>query len=102
MGCPPTEEHGLVTSVLALLLKGRKFDVQDLGSNTPPESFVELCLDADRLVAVALSVSTHGSLEGLRDVTESLRRENINVPLVVGGSGLFGLTPDSVGADHIM
>ena len=58
MGCPPTEEHGLVTSVLALLLKGRKFDVQDLGSNTPPESFVELCLDADRLVAVALSVST--------------------------------------------
>ena len=102
VGCPPAEEHGLVTSVLALLLKGRKFDVQDLGSNTPPASFVEVCLDADRLVAVALSVSTPGSLEGLRDVTESLRREKINVPLVVGGTGLFGLTPESVGADHIM
>ena len=100
VGCPSTEEHGIAAAIFEELLRARRFAVQNLGANTPALSFVEVCEDADRLVAVVFSVAT--SLEGLRASVDELRLAGFEVPLIVGGGVVADLSAEELGVDHVV
>ena len=102
VGCPPTEEHSIPASIFEELLRGRRFEVQNLGANTPPFSFVDVCADADRLLAVAFSVSVATSLEGLRTCVDELRSAGFGEPMIVGGIAVVGLSAGELGVDHVV
>ena len=100
LGAAPGDQHGLPSALFADLLRGAGFTVADLGADTPVASFVDAARDAERLVAVGVTVTTPGNQDAVADTIRALR-EVTDVPIVVGGHGLD--SPDqasALGADH--
>ena len=64
VGAPAGEQHGLPSAILADLLRGVGFEVLDMGANTPATSFAETAKDANRLVAIAIAITTIGRRRG--------------------------------------
>ena len=60
VGAPAGEQHGLPSAILADLLRGVGFEVLDMGANTPAASFAETAREANRLVAIAIAITTPG------------------------------------------
>lgn len=90
VGAPPGELHSLPTAIVADLLRGAGFEVLDVGANTPAESFAETARAANRLVAVAIAVTTPGRETGVRSVVRALRQAGITAPVLVGGAAITG------------
>ncbi|HSL57886.1 MAG TPA: B12-binding domain-containing protein [Acidimicrobiales bacterium] len=97
LGAPPHDLYTLPAAILADLLRGRGFQVVELGANTPAESFVEAAAGAERLVAVGVSSTLHGNEAAVREVIEALRAADADVPIVLGG----GAWPDAASAHAI-
>jgi excisionase family DNA binding protein len=88
VGAPAGEEHGLPSAIVADLLRGARFDVLDLGADTPPDSFAVAAAQVERLVAVLIGVTTPGNDEEAARALKSLR-ERVDVPLFVGGAAIL-------------
>jgi len=100
LGAPPGDHHGLPSALLADLLRGDGFVVTDLGADTPEWSFVETARDADRLLAVGLSVTTEGNDDAVRRTIDALR-QGVEAPIVVGGRAVHSERHARLlGADH--
>ncbi len=98
-GTPPLELHGLPLALVTDHLRGAGYTVIDLGCNVPVASLAKTVREANRLVAVVLSVTTPGRDD---DVTEAILAARIeaDVPVFVGGGAIEG--PDHaahLGAD---
>jgi methanogenic corrinoid protein MtbC1 len=90
VGAPPGELHSLPTALVGDLLRGAGFEVLDTGANTPAESFAETARAANRLVAVAIAVSTPGREAAVRSIVRALRQAGISAPVLVGGAAITG------------
>jgi excisionase family DNA binding protein len=90
VGEPAGEQHGLASAIVSDLLRGAGFTVLDLGANTPAESFVDSCRDADRLVAVVIGATVVGQDRTLRATVRALREGGITAPVLVGGAAIEG------------
>jgi methanogenic corrinoid protein MtbC1 len=88
LGMPAGEQHSLPGAILADLLRGAGFEVLDTGADTPPESFAETAVAANRLVAVLLGVTTTGRDATVRATIRTLRREGVDVPVLLGGAAI--------------
>jgi excisionase family DNA binding protein len=90
LGAPEGDLHALPSAIVADLLRGRGFDVLDLGANTPVTSFVECARGANRLIAVLVGVTSKESVSHLSEIASALRREGVGAPLLVGGRAVPG------------
>jgi len=100
LGLVAGEQHGLGANVLSDFLRTAGFEPINLGANTPPDSFVEMALASDRLVAVMVGATTSRSDDALRDVVAALRDAELSAPLLVGGRAVRGAAhARSLGAD---
>lgn len=88
LGAPAGDNHGLPTALLADLVRGIGFTVADLGADTPHESFVRTAQEAERLVAVAVGVTSVGNDDSVLALTQALHRDLPDTPVLVGGSGV--------------
>jgi methanogenic corrinoid protein MtbC1 len=80
-------------------LRAARFDVVDLGSNTPAESFAETARLAVRLVAVLIG-ATMADDRGIVEVVHAVREACPGVPVLVGGAGVADrATAAALGAD---
>ncbi len=84
LGAPPGDHHSLPGALFADLLRGLGMGVVDLGADTPTESFVDAARRAERLVAVALSVTTPDNDAAVVRTVRAVKR-SVDVPVVVGG-----------------
>jgi excisionase family DNA binding protein len=101
LGAPEGEEHALPCAILADLLRARRFEVHDLGADTPADSFPVAAHHAQRLVAVMIGVTTQGRDGAAAAAIAALRRTGLTVPLFAGGAAITD--PDHarrLGADH--
>jgi MerR family transcriptional regulator, light-induced transcriptional regulator len=102
VGAPAGEHHALPVAMLADLLRGRGWDVSDLGADVPHDSFVHAVQSNPDVVAVGISVTTELNLRAARGALRALRAETPGVTLVVGGRAItdeaFGR---SLGADMV-
>ena len=87
LGAPPGDNHSLPSALFADLLRGLGIGVVDLGADTPPASFVEAADQGERLLAVAVSVTTPGNDASVADTVAQLR-EVVDVPILVGGGAV--------------
>lgn len=85
LGAPPDDLHALPSAIVADLLRGRGFDVLDLGANTPVSSFVESAREASRLVAVIVGATSNDSVARLSEIAVALRNAGIGAPIYFGG-----------------
>lgn len=98
IGTPPGELHSLPSAMAADFLRGAGYEVMDLGANTPADSFIAAARQADRLVSVAVSVTSSDALGSAKKVIRSLGK--LGVPIVVGGSAVTDDdTATALGAD---
>jgi excisionase family DNA binding protein len=89
-GGPAGEQHGLPGAIISDLLRGRGFEVIDLGANTPADSFAETAQQADRLVAVVIGVTAPGLDDSVRSAVAALAGAGLTAPVLVGGSAITG------------
>lgn len=88
VGAVAGEQHGLPSAILADLLRGRGFEVVDLGANTPGASFVDAAEEADRLRVVALGAHGADRIDQVIATVRLLRHAGVGVPILVGGRGI--------------
>jgi MerR family transcriptional regulator, light-induced transcriptional regulator len=88
VGAPAGEQHGLPSAILADLLRGVGFEVLDMGANTPAASFAETAKEANRLVAIAIAITTPGGDAAVRAAVKAIRQADMGVPILVGGAAV--------------
>ena len=82
------DDHSLPTSMLADLLRLERFDVIDLGANTPGESVVKTARKADRLVAVGLCSVAGNATSSMSATLELLHTAGFGQRTFIGGGGV--------------
>lgn len=101
MGAPAGEEHALPSAILSDVLRGARFEVHDLGADTPPGAFAIAAERTDRLTGVMIGVTTPGNDGAVRDALTALRTAGVTAPLVVGGAAIESAAHAArLGADH--
>ncbi len=88
LGTPPRELHGLPTAIAANILRGRGYDVVDLGADVPPDAFGAAVGKASRPLAVAVAVSSGNYDRALREIVRAVHSASPDLPVLVGGSGI--------------
>jgi excisionase family DNA binding protein len=88
LGAPGGEEHGLPSAILSDVLRGARFEVQDLGPDTPADSFAVAARHAGRLIGVMIGVTTPGNDRAVSDAVGALRRSGVTAPLLAGGAAI--------------
>lgn len=87
LGAPAGDLHGLPTALVADPLRGRGFQVIDLGPNTPAASFGHAAAAAAGLVAVAIGATTRRNDDAIGAAIRSVRRA-VEVPVILGGGAI--------------
>jgi excisionase family DNA binding protein len=98
VGAPAGDMHALPVALFADLLRAQGISVIDLGANVPPTSFVEEVRAADRLLGVAITVSS-GDRHAVRKIVVAVRNATA-APIVLGGVGSSTKMARDVGADR--
>lgn len=107
VGLVAGDSHALTTAIMADLIRGRGYEVTDLGADTPPESFVEVVESAAvPPIAVAISSSQPSSIDVAKSTIAAIRAARPDVAIAVGGTGIGDLGEataigDTVGATDI-
>lgn len=100
LGAPSGDRHSLPSAILADLVRGAGFTAADLGADTPDDSFVRAAREAERLVAVAIGVTTPENDDGVRALTGALHAAIPGVAVLIGGGAVHGTEhATSLGAD---
>ncbi len=87
LATPPGEQHSLAVSMVADLLRGAGFDAMDLGADLPAGSLAAAVVNAGRLLAVGVSVTTPGRDDVVAEVVRTIR-EVRDIPVLLGGQGV--------------
>jgi excisionase family DNA binding protein len=88
VGAVAGERHSIPCAILADVLRGARFEVVDLGADTPPASFAAAAVELPRLVGVAVSVTSEDNLASVAPTLAALRRAVPDVPVLVGGGAV--------------
>jgi excisionase family DNA binding protein len=87
LGAAAGDPHGLPGAFLADPLRGRGYNVVDLGPDTPAEAFVHAATHADGLVAVGMTLSLDPT-DPVREAIAALRSAEVTARIVVGGAAI--------------
>jgi 5-methyltetrahydrofolate--homocysteine methyltransferase len=93
--------HDIGKNLVAMLLKGNGFIVQDLGVDVPMEKFVEAAQAVDGPVIVGMSALITPVLDEMEAVIKAIDDAGIRdrVRIMVGGAPVTEEYADSIGAD---
>jgi excisionase family DNA binding protein len=95
LGAPAGDAHGIPVMLMADLLRGRGFDVVDLGADTPPAAFARAAAGVDRLVAVGIC-ATRADNDGAISAAVSAIAEATGAPVILGGQGVDDATEAAI------
>lgn len=91
--------HDIGKNLVAMMLKGANFGIVDLGTNVPPQKFVEAVRD-HQATLVALSALLTTTMPAMRTTVEALRAAGFDgVRIMVGGAPVTQDYSDEIGAD---
>jgi 5-methyltetrahydrofolate--homocysteine methyltransferase len=91
--------HDIGKNLVAMMLKGANFGIVDLGTNVPPQKFVEAVRE-HQATLVALSALLTTTMPAMRTTVEALRAAGFDgVRIMVGGAPVTQDYSDEIGAD---
>jgi excisionase family DNA binding protein len=88
LGAPEGERHGLSVAILADLFRLAGFTALELGADVPADAFATAAERAERLVAVAVSVTQVENLGGAASVVQAVRAAAPGCPVLLGGQAV--------------
>ncbi|UCD73165.1 MAG: corrinoid protein [Candidatus Bathyarchaeota archaeon] len=92
--------HDIGKNILIMMLSAAGFEVVDLGVDVSAEKFVE-AIDKEEADVLGISALLSSTMENLRGVIETIRREGLRdqIKIIVGGRPLTKEFADEIGAD---
>ena len=91
--------HDIGKNLVAMMWKGANFNVIDLGTNVPPEKFVESAKESNAQV-VGLSGLLTTTMPAMKRAVEDIRQAALpGVKIVIGGAPITQEFADEIGAD---
>ena len=100
MGTVRGDMHDIGKNLVKIMFEGSGIEVIDLGTDVPPEKFVEAAAENDcRIVACASLLTT--TMEEMRQVVELAKQAGIRekVTIMIGGAPISQSFCDEIGAD---
>lgn len=91
LGAVAGDHHAMPSALMSDLLCDRRFEVIDLGANTPTVSFVGIASEIDDLVGIGLVVTVDEAVQTAIEQTNEIRMLLPDVPLLVGGPSLTSI-----------
>jgi 5-methyltetrahydrofolate--homocysteine methyltransferase len=91
--------HDIGKNLVAMMLEGAGFEIQDLGNDVPPAKFVEAARAGANIIAMSALLST--TMINMKNIIEALDRADLPNPVkvMVGGAPLTEGYAKSIGAD---
>ena len=91
--------HDIGKNLVAMMLEGSGFEVVDLGTDVPPERFVDAVRDGADVVAMSALLTT--TMTSMKAVVEAIRLAGLRdrVRIVVGGAPITAAYAGEIGAD---
>jgi 5-methyltetrahydrofolate--homocysteine methyltransferase len=91
--------HDIGKNLVAMMWKGANFAVVDLGTNVPPEKFVEAAKQHHARV-VGMSALLTTTMPAMKQSVQAIRQAGLkDVKVVVGGAPVTQMFADEIGAD---
>jgi len=91
--------HDIGKNLVAMMWKGARFNVVDLGTNVPPEKFVAAVKEHQADI-VGLSALLTTTMPAMKQTVEALRAAGlVGVKVLIGGAPITKEFADQIGAD---
>jgi 5-methyltetrahydrofolate--homocysteine methyltransferase len=90
--------HDIGKNLVAMMWKGANFGVVDLGTNVPPEKFIEAARTSGAKV-IGLSALLTTTMPAMKDTVKKVRESGLKVKIVIGGAPITQGFADEIGAD---
>ena len=99
IGTVKGDVHDIGKNLVAMMLEGSGFEVDDLGTDVYPERFVEAARDGAQVVALSALLTT--TMTNMPEVIEAMRGAGLRdrVRIVVGGAPITADFAAEIGAD---
>lgn len=91
--------HDIGKNLVAMMLEGAGFEIQDLGVDVKPEQFVEAAKNGADVIAMSALLTT--TMPAMKDTIEALKSEGVrdNICVMIGGAPVTQNYCDEIGAD---
>lgn len=91
--------HDIGKNLVAMMLEGAGFEIQDLGVDVKPEQFVEAVKGGAKILALSALLTT--TMPAMKDTIEALKSEGVreNAYIMIGGAPVTQNYCDEIGAD---
>ena len=91
--------HDIGKNLVAIMLEGAGFEIDNLGVDLPPERYLQAARSGARVIGMSSLLTT--SMERMRDVIALFEQEGIrqSVTLMVGGAPVSEVFAKEIGAD---
>ncbi len=91
--------HDVGKNLVAIMLEGAGFEIENMGVDLAPERFVQAARDGARIVGMSSLLTT--SMGGMRDVVALFEQDGLRdaVTLIVGGAPVTEKFAQEIGAD---
>ena len=92
--------HDIGKNLVAMMLEGGGFEIQDLGTDVPPDKFVE-AVKAGGVDIVGLSALLTTTMPNMKTIIEALKASGVReqVKVIIGGAPITDLYAQQIGAD---
>ena len=91
--------HDIGKSLVAMMLEGAGFEINDLGVDVPPEKFIEAVRNGADIVAMSALLTT--TMPNMKVTIEAFKEAGIrdNTLIMIGGAPVTQAFADDIGAD---
>ena len=99
LGTVKGDLHDIGKNLVAMMLEGAGFEVNDLGIDVPPEKFVEAVKEGGDVVAMSALLTT--TMTAMKTTLEALEEAGVKdkVKTLIGGAPVTQNYADEIGAD---
>jgi 5-methyltetrahydrofolate--homocysteine methyltransferase len=100
IGTMKGDMHDIGKNLVGIMLEGAGFEIVDLGTDVPPERFVEVA-ETEKASVVGLSALLTTTMTGMKDVIDLIESKGLRgqIKVIVGGAPLSQAFADEIGAD---
>jgi 5-methyltetrahydrofolate--homocysteine methyltransferase len=100
IGTMKGDMHDIGKNLVGIMLEGAGFEIVDLGTDVPPERFVEAA-ENEKASVVGLSALLTTTMTGMKDVVDLIESKGLRdqIKVIVGGAPLSQAFADEIGAD---
>ena len=90
--------HDIGKNLVAMMLKGAGFQVNDLGVDVPPERFIEQA-KITNIGLIGMSALLTTTMPGMEKTLKALKNAGISAKVMIGGAPITQGYADKIGAD---